>query len=194
MSEVNGTRVSVQTTKGFGSWSTGQRWQSPLDRWRARRHGRYSDTHCRRRVRVLLAAGYNIGGMLMRAGNGGDGIDVEKVYSANNRALANKHGGIASSRRLRLYCDKEDSGTPGCVEFKTGKQMRRGRGKGTGSTVGDRRRRTPLSSFCRRHDRPREVATPKAYEPVSTFKVPHAGIQPGWVYMIACRRQALYPR
>ena len=180
MSEVNGTRVCVQTTKGFG---LGVRASDGKVLWTVGGLGATAviPTPIVDGEFVLLAAGYNIGGMLLRQVLRGDGIDVEKVYSAN-RALANKHGGIVRVGDY-VYCDKEDSGTPGCVEFKTGKQMWRERGKGTGSMSV-----IAADGHLYLHFADGTIvlakATPKAYEPVSTFKVPHAGIQPGWAHMM----------
>ena len=82
-----------------------------------------------------------------------------------------------------VYGDKEDSGMPGCVDFKTGKQMWRERGQGTGSMSV-----IAADGHLYLHFADGTIvlakATPKAYEAISSFKVPHTGIQPGWAHMI----------
>jgi outer membrane protein assembly factor BamB len=180
MSELGGTRVCVQTTQGFG---LGVRANDGKILWTVSsiKATAVIPTPIVDGDLVLMGAGYNLGSTLLRQVPHGDGIDVETVYPLN-RTLANKHGGMVRIGEY-VYCDKEDSGMPGCVEFKTGKQMWRERGKGTGSMSV-----IAADGHLYLHFADGTIilakATPNAYEPISTFKVPHAGIQPGWAHMM----------
>jgi outer membrane protein assembly factor BamB len=129
---------------------------------------------------VLLAAGYNLGGTLVRQVPDGDGVKVETVYPLT-KTLANKHGGIVLVGDY-LYGDTEDGGKPFCVELKTGKEMWRKRGAGGSVSM------VAADGHLYMHYASGTVAlvkaTPEDYKVVSSFKVPHTGERPGWAHPI----------
>ncbi len=67
---------------------------------------------------VFCAAGYGRGAALLRLVPQDGGIKVEEVYFS--RPLTNKHGGVILVGD-HLYGDRDDSGSPFCADFRTGK-------------------------------------------------------------------------
>jgi outer membrane protein assembly factor BamB len=80
---------------------------------------------------VFASAGYGRGAALLKVTKSGAEFAVEEVYW--KRELTNKHGGVILAGD-RLYGDRDDSGSPWCADFKTGKVLwtRKG-GEGGGS-------------------------------------------------------------
>jgi outer membrane protein assembly factor BamB len=127
MSEVGGTRVCVQTTAGYG---LGVRASDGKILWTVDKIKATAviPTPIVAGDLVLLAAGYNLGGTLLRQVPQGAGVKIETVYPLT-KTLANKHGGMVLVGDY-VYGDSEDRGMPFCVEFKTGKEMWKKRGAG----------------------------------------------------------------
>src|SRR5690606_3113277 len=103
-------------------------WTYPIDRTTA-----VIPTPIVRGDLVFFSAGYNRGGALLRQVDSDDGVKVEEVYPLKT-ALNNKHGGVVLVGE-HLYGDNNDSGSPWCAEFKTGKVLWKGRGSGRGSAA-----------------------------------------------------------
>jgi outer membrane protein assembly factor BamB len=179
MAEVGGTHVCVQTMAGFGLGvrATDGKILWSVDKIKATA---VIPTPVVRGDLVLLAAGYGLGGTLLRQVPKGDGITVETVYPLT-KTLANKHGGIVLVGDY-LYGDSEDGGRPFCVEFKTGKQMWKERGAGGSASL------VAADGHLYMHYASGTVAlvkaTPEGYKVVSSFKIPHSGDRPGWAHPI----------
>lgn len=183
ISEVGGVRVYVQTTAG-GAF--GVRAKDGTLMW-SRPFGTTAviPTPIIQGDLVFVAAGYNLGGALLRQVPGSDGtVKVEEVYGLN-KSLNNKHGGIVLIGEY-LYGDTNDTGNPYCAELKTGKQQWKERGSGSGSaaiTAADGR-------LYLRYASGKMVlaeANPKAYKEVSSFKIPGAtGRPPSWSHPVVC--------
>ncbi|MBS0265499.1 MAG: PQQ-like beta-propeller repeat protein [Planctomycetes bacterium] len=67
---------------------------------------------------IFTAAGYGRGGGLTRLVGSGKSVQAEEVYFS--RDLQNKHGGVVLVGDY-VYGDRDDSGSPWCAEWKTGK-------------------------------------------------------------------------
>jgi outer membrane protein assembly factor BamB len=179
MSEVGGVRVCVQTTAGHG---LGVRASDGKILWTVDtiKATAVIPTPIVRGDLVLLAAGYNLGGTLLRQVAKGNDIKIETVYPLT-KTIANKHGGIVLYGDY-LYGDTEDRGMPFCVDFKTGKEMWRKRGAGGSMSV------VAADGHLYLHFASGTVAlalaSPKDYEVVSSFKIPHTGARPGWAHPI----------
>jgi outer membrane protein assembly factor BamB len=79
---------------------------------------------------IFASAGYGTGGALLTVSKGNDGLSVKEEYF--NRELTNKHGGVVIVGDY-AYGDRDESGTPWCAEWKTGKVKWRKKGRGSGS-------------------------------------------------------------
>ena len=180
ISEVDGTRVYVQTT---GSGAMGVRatdgklmWTYDFDRTTA-----IIPTPIVRDDLVFVAAGYKRGGALLRQVAAGDSVSVEEVYPLNPK-LCNKHGGIVLVGDY-LYGDSDDKGTPFCAEFMTGKIQwkSRGSGKKSASIVAADGHLYILYS---NGTMTLVKADPDSMQEVSHFKVPGSGERPSWAHPV----------
>lgn len=129
---------------------------------------------------VFAAAGYGRGAALLKVTRDGAEFKPEEVYW--NRALTNKHGGVVLVGD-RLFGDRDDSGSPWCADFLTGKVLwtRKG-GEGGGSaalTAADGK------LFIRYSDGWVVLASATAdrYEELGAFKVPN-GTQNTWAHPV----------
>lgn len=177
IAEVGGTRVYVNTTASgaLGVRATDGKvlWTSNIDKTTA-----VIPSPIIRGDLVFFAAGYNLGGALLRQVPAADGeVRAEEVYPLN-KDRNNKHGGIVLVGDY-LYGDTNDSGTPYCAELMTGKTVWKSRGTGKGSasvTAADGhlyiRWANGILALVK--------ATPEAYTEVSSFKVPGSGERPSW--------------
>lgn len=180
VSQIGKTKVYVQTT---ASGAMGVRasdgkllWSYPIDKTTA-----VIPSPIVRGDLVFFTAGYGRGGALLRQVADGDGVKVEEVYPLNTD-LKNKHGGVVLVGDY-LYGDTDDGGIPYCAEFLTGKQKWKQRGSGQRSaavTYADGH------LYFRFSDGTLALvpASPKGYEEVSTFKIPHSGERPSWSHPV----------
>lgn len=181
VSEVNGTRVYVQTTAGgvLGVRATDGKllWTYPIERTTA-----VIPSPLVRENLVFFTAGYNRGGALLRQvpGAGGE-VKIEEVYPLN-RDLQNKHGGVVLVGDF-LYGDTGDGATPFCAELLTGKQRWKERGSGKGSasvTAADGHLYIRFASGTLALVK----ASPEKYEEISSFKIPNSGRRPSWSHPV----------
>jgi outer membrane protein assembly factor BamB len=177
---VGRTRVCVQTTAGFG---LGVRARDGRILWTLDKFNATAviPTPIVRDDLVLLAAGYGRGGTLLRQVADDEGnVKVEEVYPLT-RGLANKHGGIIRVGDY-IYADTEDSGTPYCAEFLTGKLRWKHRGAGGSVSM------VAADGYLYMHYANGTMALVKAspdeYKVVSSFKIPNSGDRPGWAHPI----------
>ena len=179
MAEVGGTRVCVQTTAGF---ALGVKASDGTVLWTINnfRATAVIPTPIVRGDLVLLAAGYGLGGTLVRQVPDGDGVKVETVYPLT-KTLANKHGGIVLVGDY-LYGDTEDRGMPFCVDFKTGKEMWKKRGAGGSMSVAAADGHLYL--HYANGTMALAKATPEDYQVISSFKIPQSGGRPRWAHPI----------
>ena len=121
--------------------------------------------------RIFAAAGYGRGAGLVQLASAGGKIDTKEIYW--NDRLANKHGGVVRVGQY-LYGDRDDSGTIWCADAKSGDTVwtRKDKSEGRGSaslTYADGmlyvRFQNGWISLVK--------ADPKAYEMVSTFRLPN---------------------
>lgn len=181
--DIGDTRVYVQTT---GSGPLGVRakdgkvlWTYPIDPTTA-----VIPSPIVRGDLVFFSAGYGRGGALLRQVSSGDGVDIKEVYPLQ-RNLANKHGGVVLVDEY-VYGDSEDRGNPWCAELMTGKEQwrkRQGAGHGSASIA-----YADGHLYIHYADGTMVLAraTPKGYEAVSSFKVPHSGgrDEPSWAHPV----------
>lgn len=121
---------------------------------------------------IFTAAGYGVGGALLKIIPQNDKFEVKELY--HSRELSNKHGGVLLIGDY-LYGDRDASGSPFCAELLTGKVTwpRRERGQGRGSaavTFAD-------GHLYVRYDNGYVAlveATPKGYAEKGTFKIPNS--------------------
>lgn len=194
--DIGKTRVYVQTTAGYG---LGVRAADGKVLWTKDKFGATAviPTPIVRGDLVLLAAGYGLGGTLLRQVPDGDGVKVETVYPLT-RELNNKHGGLVLVGDY-VYGDTDDLGIPFCVEFLTGKQKwkaRAGSSNASGGGQAGRRRGSGLGSGAVAaadgriyfHFANGKVilveANPEGYKEVGSFTAPHAGERPSWAHPV----------
>jgi len=170
-SEINGTRVYVQTT---ASNVLGVRASDGKVMWKyAIGATAVIPTPIIKGDLVFAVAGYGKGGALLRqVASGDNGIRVEEVYGYK-KALANKHGGVVLLGD-KLYGGKEDSPFIWCADLMTG-EIQPGWGirtSGDGSaaiTAADGHLYVRFANG--------KMALVKAdvkdYKEISTFKIPH---------------------
>jgi outer membrane protein assembly factor BamB len=179
LSDIGGTRVGVQTTAGFG---LGFRVRDGKILWTVEnfRSTAVIPTPIVRGDLVLLAAGYNFGGTLLRQAPEGDGVKVTTIYPPT-KTLANKHGGLVLVGDY-VYGDTEDRGMPFCVEFLTGKEKWKKRGAGGSMSL------ISAEGLLYMHYANGTVvlakASPEDYQVISSFKIPHSGDRPDWSHPI----------
>ena len=180
MAQIDKTRVYVQTNAGFGF---GVQASDGKILWTVKniKATAVIPTPIVRGDLVLFAAGYGLGGTLVRQVPDPDGgVKIEEVYPLN-KGLANKHGGIILVGDY-LYGDTEDSGTPFCAEFLTGKQQWKKRGSGGSASM------VAADGLLYLHYASGTMvlakASPEDYTVISSFKIPHSGDRPGWAHPI----------
>lgn len=78
---------------------------------------------------VFTCAGYYKGGGLLSLSKDGDGVAMKKEYFSDE--LTNKHGGVVIVGE-HVFGDYDDSGSPRCWEWKTGKEVWRKKGQSAG--------------------------------------------------------------
>jgi outer membrane protein assembly factor BamB len=181
VSEVDGTRVYVQTTAGgaLGVRASDGKllWTFPIDRTTA-----VIPNPIIRDDLVFFTAGYRRGGALLRQVPAGDGdVKLEVVYPLNT-ALANKHGGVVLIGDY-LYGDSDSSGIPFCAELMTGEQLWKSRGSGRGSAAVAA---ADGHLYIRYNDGTMVLAraSPEAYEEQGSFKIPGSGERPSWSHPV----------
>ncbi|MDY3558643.1 PQQ-like beta-propeller repeat protein [Gemmata sp. JC673] len=129
---------------------------------------------------VFASAGYGRGAALLKVSAAGGKFAVEEVYWANQ--LTNKHGGVILVGD-KLFGDRDDSGTPFCADFKTGKVLwtrKGGEGRGSASlTYADGK------LYIRYSDGWVVLAdaTADKYTEISAFKVPN-GKNDTWAHPV----------
>ncbi len=179
LSNVGGKRICVQTTAGYG---LGVQASDGKILWKLDDISATAviPTPIVRGDLVLLAAGYGMGGTLIRQVPEGDGIKITTIYPLT-KTLANKHGGMVLVGDY-VYGDSEDRGMPFCVEFTTGKEMWKKRGANGSMSI------ISAEGLLYLHFAGGTVAlakaTPDDYEVISSFKIPHEGDRPGWSHPI----------
>jgi outer membrane protein assembly factor BamB len=178
--EIGGTRVYVQVT---ASGPVGVRaddgkllWTYPIDKTTA-----VIPTPVVRGDLVFFTAGYGRGGALLRQVPTDGGVKVEEIYPLK-KDLATKHGGVVVVGDY-VFGDTEDRGTPWCAELQTGavKWKKRGSGKGSAAVA-----YADGHLYVRYADGTMVLAklSPKTYEEVSRFKIPHSGDRPSWSHPV----------
>jgi outer membrane protein assembly factor BamB len=180
VTEVGNTRVYVQSTAGLG---LGVRARDGKILWKVDnlRATAVIPTPVVRGDLVLLAAGYGRGGTLVRqVPDSNGGVKVEEIYPFN-RSLSNKHGGIVLVGDY-LFGDTEDSGSPFCVEFMTGRQKWKARTRGGSVSIAAAGGMLYLHSA--NGTMTLAKASPERFQEVSSFKVAHAGERPGWAHPV----------
>jgi outer membrane protein assembly factor BamB len=109
-------------------------------------------------------------------------MSAEEVW--RTRAMDNQHGGVLLlDGHLYGACHSSRRGSWLCLEFKTGRATYAGRGLGRASA-------TFADGMLYLMDHQRIVAllrpTPKAFEPVSRFRLPQGGRGPSWAHPVVC--------
>jgi outer membrane protein assembly factor BamB len=181
VAEVGPTRVYVQTTAGgaLGVRASDGKvlWTYPIARTTAVIPTPIVDGDL-----VFFSVGYNRGGALLRQLPAAAAeVKIKEVYPLKP-ALNNKHGGIVHVGDF-LYGDTNDAGTPFCAEFKTGRVRWKQRGSGSGSAA-------PTYADGHLYIRYADgkmvlaLASPKAYQEISSFKIPHSGARPSWSHPV----------
>ncbi len=182
ISEVNGTRIYVQTT---ASNVLGIRASDGKVLWKyAIGATAVIPTPIVKGDLVFATAGYGKGGALLRqVASGDNGIRMEEVYGYK-KTMANKHGGVVLLGDL-LYGCADDKNIVWCADLMTG-ETRKGwgvRGSGTGSvalTAADGHLYVRFANGT--------MALVKAeateYKEISTFKIPHLGKTASWSHPV----------
>jgi len=181
ISQVNGTRVYVNTTAGgaLGVRAEDGRlmWSYEIDRTTA-----VIPTPIIRGDLVFFTAGYKRGGALLRQIPGNDGtVSIEVVYPLNTE-LANKHGNVVLVGD-HLYGDSDDQGIPFCAELMTGKVVWKERGPGRRSasmTAADGHLYIRWQSGAMALVQ----ASPEGYRQTGSFQIPGSGDRPSWSHPV----------
>jgi len=121
---------------------------------------------------VFCGAGYGQGAGLMKLSADGSGVKEEEIYF--KAELQNRHGGYVVVGPY-IFADKDDSGSPFCAEWKTGKILwkKKDRTEGHGNvtlTYAD-------GLLYMRYDNGYMAlveANPKMYKEISGFKIPNS--------------------
>jgi outer membrane protein assembly factor BamB len=133
---------------------------------------------------IFAAAGYGRGGGLAKLVGSGGGVHAEEVYF--NRDLQNKHGGVVLVGDY-IYGDRDDSGSPWCAEWRTGKvrwRKEKSRVDGRGSvsvTYADGH----LYFQYQNGVVTLAEASPDAYKETGAFRIPDAK-DPCWSHPVVC--------
>lgn len=182
ISEINGTRVYVQTTAsgpmGVRASDGKLLWSYDIDKTTA-----VIPTPIVRDNLVFFVAGYQRGGALLKQVPGkkkGD-VTIEEVYPLK-KELANKHGGAVLVGDY-IYADSEDRGNPYCAELMTGEVKWKGRASGQGSAAiaaADDRIYMHFADGVMALVK----ATPDGLEEVGSFTVPGSGERPSWSHPV----------
>jgi len=106
------------------------------------------------------------------------GIGTEKVWAS--RLMDNHHGGVLLLDE-HLYGAGHQSKGWFCLDFLTGKQVWRAKGKGS-LTYAD----GMLYCLDERGTMSLVEATPKAHRPISSFRVPKGGSGLHWAHPVVC--------
>lgn len=130
---------------------------------------------------VFFAAGYGLGGALLKQVAKNGDVSVEEIYPTNPK-LQNKHGGLILIGDY-LYGDSDAKGIPFCAELMTGEVKWNSRGSGRESasvTAADG------ALYIRYSDGTMTLvkATPEAFNEVGSFKIPGSGDRPSWSHPV----------
>lgn len=185
VSDVNGTRVYVQTTAssvlGVSAIDGKVLWKYPFKE----KITAVIPTPIVKGDLVFAGAGYKDGGgaLLRQVASGENGIRMEEVYGLK-KDLKNKHGGIVLLGD-KLYGCKDDSPIIWCADLMTG-ELQSGWGirtSGGGSaaiTAADGH----LYVRFARGTMALVKADAKEYKEISTFKIPHYEKMPSWSHPV----------
>ncbi|MFL5339948.1 MAG: PQQ-binding-like beta-propeller repeat protein [Gemmataceae bacterium] len=182
ISEVDGTRVYVQTTAsnilGVRANDGKVLWTNPIGATAV------IPTPIVHGDLVFADAGYGKGGKLLRqVSDGKGGVKVETVYDFK-KDLANKHGGVVLVGDY-VFGDSEDRGMVWCAKLETGEPQKgwkeRGSGRGSASmTSADGQLYVHYASGTMALVK----AAPEGYKESGSFKVPHSGSAPSWSHPV----------
>jgi outer membrane protein assembly factor BamB len=127
---------------------------------------------------VFASSGYGAGSILVRLERTARGIETRTVW--RSRLLDNHHGGVLLHEG-HLYGAGHEARGWFCLDFMTGKQRWNARGKGS-LTYAD----GMLYCLDERGTMTLVEATPEAYRPVSSFRVPRGRSGPYWAHPVVC--------
>ena len=171
IAEVGGVRQYVQLMAGgvYGIGTADGRFLWKYDRYAGNTAN--IPTPVVRGDLIFSAAGYGMGGALLKIIPANSKFEVKELY--HSRELANKHGGVLLIGD-HLYGDRDASGAPFCAEFLTGKvtwPRSRSQGRGSASlTFAD-------GHLYIRYDNGYVAlvpADPKGYAEKGIFKIPNS--------------------
>jgi len=127
---------------------------------------------------VFASSGYGRGSILIKLTASGKEIVPETVW--HTRLMDNHHGGVILHDR-HLYGAGHNARGWFCLDFMTGEQMWKARGKGS-LTFADN-----MFYFLEESGTMKLVtATPEKYEEVSVFEVPEGGSGMHWAHPVVC--------
>lgn len=185
VSEINGTRVYVQTTAsnvyGIRAGDGKVLWKNPFKE----RITAVIPTPIIKGDLVFAAAGYGPGGGLLirQVASGDKSIRMEEVYGLK-KELKNKHGGVVMLGD-KLYGCKDDSPIIWCADLMTGELQK---GWGVRTSGGGSAAITAADGHLYIRFARGTIALVKAdadeYKEVSTFKIPHSGSAPSWSHPV----------
>ena len=127
---------------------------------------------------VYAASPYGKGSLVVRPSAAGGAVKVEKVWSSE--LMDNHHGGVLLLDG-HLYGAGHEAMGWFCLDFMTGNQAWIARGKGS-LTYAD----GMLYCLDERGTMSLVEATPRAYRPVSSFRVPRGGRGLHWAHPVVC--------
>ncbi|MBT4484989.1 MAG: PQQ-like beta-propeller repeat protein [Candidatus Latescibacteria bacterium] len=127
---------------------------------------------------VFISSGYGIGSELLKLKASGERIVPETVWKSD--LMDNHHGGVILHKGY-LYGAGHDSRGWFCLDFMTGKQMWKSRGKGSLFYADD------MFYFLEEKGTMKLVkATHEKYDELSSFEVPEGGKGMYWAHPVVC--------
>ena len=183
VADIGGTRQYVQLlSNGLASFSAAKGallWRFGTDRDRFGGNTANIPTPIVKGNQVFASAGYGRGAALVTVSSAGGKFDVKEEYWKKDQN--NKHGGVINVGDI-VYGDRDDSGRPWAIDFKTGevKWTKQDRSKGSGSA-------SPTYAdgmlYIRYANGWVSLVQPKDGSEVSSFKIPN-GTSNCWAHPV----------